>query len=221
MVRQAPLKLGVPKSVVVIGCGGVGTWVAYFLALAGVKELWLFDHDIVSDHNLNRVPLSKKAIGTRKTQAVKNLIHSVRPDCSVLAMGGWDLTTAALFGTEVKHVVVATDTLSSRQEIYKWASVFATYIEVAAEGEMGSATGVPANWQTSEETQVGYQSVPVWLGPCVMAAMVAVNHVVHNVRMGDRTIRMGWNEDRFYIFDSEAPDLIAIPDGVKKEKHAE
>ena len=65
------------------------------------------------------------------------------------------------------------------------------YIEAAAEGETGSVTGAPAEWATPDEESPGYASVPVWVGPCITAAAMAVAHVLHQTTLGDRTIRQG------------------------------
>jgi hypothetical protein len=204
LARQESLKLEIPKSVAVVGCGGVGSWTAYFLALAGVPELWLFDFDSVSDHNLNRIPLPMSAVDKPKSAALAELIHTVRPDCVVYAMGGFDKETVAAVNLDVNWIIATTDTLHSRQMVKKWADKNGVkYIEAAAEGEQGSATGMPAEWATPEEDSPGYASVPCWVGPCVFSAGVAVAHVLHNREMCDRTIRLGWGEQKFEIFDSD------------------
>lgn len=206
MIRQESLKLVIPREVAVVGCGGVGTWVAYFLALTGVKELWLFDGDVVSDHNLNRIPLPADSVDMRKAEAVKKLIESVRPECQVYAMGLFskEVADACDLGSEIDWIVVTTDTLHSRQMVKKWTEHnMVSYIEAAAEGEMGSVTGQPAEWKTPEEDHPGYASVPVWLGPCVFSAAIAVAHIVHDFSIGDRTIRIGCGQYEFEMFDSK------------------
>jgi hypothetical protein len=87
--REAALNLTRPKKAAVVGCGGVGSWVAYLLAMAGVEELWLFDMDTVSPHNRNRVPVMASHDGKLKTEAMRDMITMVRPDCRVYAMRGF------------------------------------------------------------------------------------------------------------------------------------
>jgi len=212
MERQQALGLYIPDSVIVVGCGGVGSWVALMLAMAGVKKIWLFDSDLLEGHNLNRIPLPASAIGKAKSIAIGELIASVRPDCSVMALGMFSVRSAGLLHPNATHVVCATDSLRSRKMVYDWAlGNGLTYVEVAAEGEQGSATGVPAEWSTPGEDRPGYQSVPVWVGPCVFAAGIAVAHVLHDQAMGDRTIRLGWgrvsggDDGTFELFDSAPP----------------
>lgn len=211
MERQQPLGLDLPESVAIVGTGGVGSWTAYFLALAGVPEIWLFDMDIISEHNLNRIPLPITSVGKKKTEAVAELIRSVRPDCVVLPMGLFtkEIAEGCQLNREINWIIATTDTLASRQLVYKWAQdTCVRYIEAAAEGEFGSCTGEPAEWSTPQESQPGYQTVPVWVGPCVFAAAVAVDHVIHSTTIGDRAIRLGWQKDtdeedeQFVMFDS-------------------
>ena len=217
MQRQQALNLQLPNEVAVVGCGGVGSWTAYLLAMAGVKKIWLFDSDLVSESNLNRIPIDQSWIGKPKCQAVAGLIKSVRPDCETMPMGMFTKKLAAqieLAGYgKLTWIISTTDTLKSRQMVQEWAADNGVnYIEAAAEGDYGSATGVAADWATADEVNPGYASVPVWCAPCVSAAVLAVSHVVHNQPMGDRTIRLGWgaNEEsqEFQIFDSEVETVI-------------
>ncbi len=207
--RQSSLALNVPPTVIVVGCGGVGSWCAKFLALAGVENLWLFDPDTVSDHNLNRLPLTPDTVGKYKSEALAEELRRYRPDGKFLAYRTFSPQTADLLGCDTASwIVCTTDTHASRQMAYEWAnSQGVAYIEAAAEGDIGSATGCPAEWATADETSPGYASVPVWVGPSVAAAYLAVSHILHDIQMDDRAIRMGVEKQnysrRFTIFDSE------------------
>lgn len=206
LARQEPLKLDLPKGVAVVGCGGVGSWVAYFLAMAGVPELWLFDHDKVSEHNLNRLPLGPSAINEFKSVALRDLC-SRHKDQSVMAMRGFRAEQAERMNLHesVEVIVAATDTWATRKEVAAFAKKFGLmYVEVAAEGEFGTVTGSPADWATEEETKPGYASVPVWVGPCVNAAAIACSHILHAMDV-ERTYRLGWDKDkRLFTFTERA-----------------
>lgn len=207
--RQQALNLHLPtRGVAVIGCGGVGSWIALYLALAGVTNLWLFDFDTISESNLNRFPLGPDAVGQKKSEALAKAITLLRPTAKPVPMGRFtpELATSIALHHEVNWVVCSTDSLSSRQSAHAWArDVGARYIEAAAEGEYGSVTGAPAEFATPEENLPGYASVPVWVGPCVVAASMAVAHIIHNRRLGDRVIRIGWNGDITDYMDSNTP----------------
>lgn len=82
--RQRELDVNPPEKATVIGVGGVGSWVALDLALAGVEKLYLADHDEIEEHNLNRTPFKQSQIGMDKTQAVAELVAERRMDVEVI-----------------------------------------------------------------------------------------------------------------------------------------
>ncbi|MGC9093952.1 MAG: HesA/MoeB/ThiF family protein, partial [Bacteroidota bacterium] len=77
--RQRNLNIHVPNSICVVGCGGVGSWVAILLALVGVKRMELWDGDIVEETNLNRTLFSPRDVGRNKAQALGEIILRLRP----------------------------------------------------------------------------------------------------------------------------------------------
>jgi len=80
-LRQRELNLTIPKSAAIVGCGGIGSWVAYNLSLLGVEELFLIDDDVLEKHNLNRTPYRTVDVGYEKVIALSCLIADARPDC--------------------------------------------------------------------------------------------------------------------------------------------
>lgn len=76
--RQEPLNLKIPTAVTIIGCGGIGSWIALDLALVGVKKLNLIDNDIIEKTNLNRTPYKTSQIGEFKVAALQELIEERR-----------------------------------------------------------------------------------------------------------------------------------------------
>ena len=70
--------------VMVIGIGGVGSWVAESLARSGVGALTLVDMDDVCITNTNRqIHAIKEAVGTPKVSAMAKRIRSINPDCEL------------------------------------------------------------------------------------------------------------------------------------------
>ena len=68
-------------SVVVLGCGGLGSWTAAALACAGIGRLVLVDDDAVELSNLNRQILFKRDdIGRPKVDAAARALHAFNPD---------------------------------------------------------------------------------------------------------------------------------------------
>jgi tRNA threonylcarbamoyladenosine dehydratase len=70
--------------VVVVGIGGVGSWVAEALARSGVGTLTLIDLDVVAESNLNRQSQAIFAnVGRNKVDAMRDRIASFADDCEV------------------------------------------------------------------------------------------------------------------------------------------
>src|SRR5574343_556867 len=81
--RQKTLNLNKDISITVVGVGGVGYWVAKFAAMSGIEKIYLYDHDVIEEHNLNRLDLPTDAIGKNKAAIVKGMITYLRPDATV------------------------------------------------------------------------------------------------------------------------------------------
>ena len=71
-----------PDYVVVIGLGGVGSWVAYNLGLYA-KHITLIDPDIVEAHNLTRTPYRIRDIGKHKALAMTEIIMEKRAGTNI------------------------------------------------------------------------------------------------------------------------------------------
>ena len=194
--RQQSLALDVPGSVCLVGAGGVGYWTGYTLALGGVPQIYIFDPDVVSESNLNRLPAKPSEIGVPKASVLANEIFNVRPECSVLAFPiRWRPEVADSLG-KPEWLVATTDTHASRKACYEWCKQYGVdYLEAAAEGEFGSVAPSPADFATEDEINPGYASVPVWAGPCMAAGMLAAMHILHNVRPKADVTRIGWQPE--------------------------
>jgi len=69
---------------IVVGLGGIGSWVAIDLALIGIGTLILFDDDKIESSNLNRTLFKLSQVGEYKTKAVKQLISERRKNILVI-----------------------------------------------------------------------------------------------------------------------------------------
>lgn len=63
----------------IAGLGGLGSNIAISLARLGVGKLILVDYDIVEPSNLNRQQYYIRHIGTKKTEAIKQLLNDINP----------------------------------------------------------------------------------------------------------------------------------------------
>ncbi|GLS82404.1 tRNA cyclic N6-threonylcarbamoyladenosine(37) synthase TcdA [Paraferrimonas haliotis] len=70
--------------VVVIGIGGVGTWVAEALARSGIKEITLVDLDDICVTNTNRqIHATAQTIGDSKVEVMAERIKQINPEAIV------------------------------------------------------------------------------------------------------------------------------------------
>ncbi|MDP2089120.1 MAG: HesA/MoeB/ThiF family protein [Flavobacteriaceae bacterium] len=68
------------SNVLIIGCGGLGSAVAVYLAASGVGNIHLVDFDVVSVSNLHRqVFYTLEDVGKPKVFCLKNYIESISP----------------------------------------------------------------------------------------------------------------------------------------------
>lgn len=74
------------KSVLVFGCGGVGSYAIEALARGGIGRLVIVDGDVVAVSNINRQLIAlPETVGMRKVQAEYNRVKQIRPDMVVEA----------------------------------------------------------------------------------------------------------------------------------------
>lgn len=70
--------------VLVVGAGGLGVPVLYYLAGAGVGQITLVDCDRIAEHNLHRQPLYRMdQIGRSKAQAAVHALAALNPEVAV------------------------------------------------------------------------------------------------------------------------------------------
>lgn len=197
--RQETLGINTNQSVAIIGVGGIGSWVALELGLAGVREIHLFDDDTVDTSNLNRLPVLGTMVNLPKTHAVKEMLHLLRGAGTEGLWASQNIYLHPNFHPLLKYpafdwLVVSTDTGKSRDEAFAYAKKHKIkYIEMGAEGHGCTITGSPGDWESSHEADPGYAHVPVWVGPCVLAATVAAYYIL----LGDSpktTLRLDWGE---------------------------
>lgn len=71
-------------SILLIGCGGLGSPLSMYLAAAGIGHLGLVDFDMTDHTNLQRqVAFGTQDVGRPKVEATKDRIHSINPNVKV------------------------------------------------------------------------------------------------------------------------------------------
>lgn len=113
--RQGQQKLTRAR-VLVVGGGGLGSPVAYYLAAAGIGHLGLIDGDVVSLSNLNRQILHNTSdLGMPKVDSARDKLRKLNPDVDIRAYRGYFAGDNAYHLVESYDLMVdATDNLETR-----------------------------------------------------------------------------------------------------------
>jgi hypothetical protein len=75
------------RDIIVLGQGGIGSWVSFFLSRIGCN-LYLFDHDHFEEHNMTGQLVRGKDVNKLKTAAITEIIKEFSPACSVIGAEG-------------------------------------------------------------------------------------------------------------------------------------
>lgn len=78
-----PVRAYQGRDVALIGCGGLGSWVAEFLARAGIRSIALLDPSTVKGGLLVRQDFTDEDVGEAKDAALARRLTAIAPDCEV------------------------------------------------------------------------------------------------------------------------------------------
>lgn len=109
-------------SVLILGVGGVGGYVAESLVRSGISTLILVDFDIIDETNINRQIIAlSSTIGKKKVDALKARIHDINPSCNVITYDIFyqEENKNLIFQNKIDYVVDACDTINSKKLIIK------------------------------------------------------------------------------------------------------
>jgi molybdopterin/thiamine biosynthesis adenylyltransferase len=170
--RQKELKLNRKQSVTIVGCGGIGYWVAKICALSGIKKILLFDPDVIEDVNLNRMDVPFKFLGRNKADVAKIAIDSIRDNvvCYSFPFKFNDMAD------KTDWVIDCTDRDTEQLENQKIArKMGSNYFKAGYDGENFGIHNSVAEWGESTE---GYRIVPSWSVPAMIVAALSVAKIM-------------------------------------------
>lgn len=99
----------------IIGVGAVGSTIAENLARLGVKKLYLYDFDTVTEHNITNQMFTSKHVGMSKLDALTQILTEINPEIELITVPeGWTEGT-----TLSGYVYLAVDDIELRQKIVK------------------------------------------------------------------------------------------------------
>ena len=188
--RQEKLILNKDQSVTIIGCGGIGYWVAKFAALSGIDEIWLFDPDTFEDHNFNRIDLNPKFVGRNKAEITKAMVVNIRENATVYS---FPYKYSEITAEKTNWIIDCTDNHESQIINQKIANKLGSrYLKAGYDGENLSIHNSVAEWGEAED---GYIVIPSWVVPASIVAALTIGKVM---KYYDKEIIT--SIDKMYIF---------------------
>lgn len=109
--------------VVVVGIGGVGSWVAEALARSAIGEITLIDLDDICISNVNRqIHATDQTIGQMKVEVMADRIRAINPYCQVHQRAAFIQASnlAELIPDHVDYVVDAIDNVRDKAALIAW-----------------------------------------------------------------------------------------------------
>ena len=110
------------KSVLILGVGGVGGYVAEALSRSDIGTLILVDYDIVDVTNINRQIIAlESTIGKKKVDVLEERIKDINSGCKIIKIDKFiDLNNLEdLFKYNIDFFVDACDTVITKKEVIK------------------------------------------------------------------------------------------------------
>lgn len=108
------------KSVLVLGCGGVGGYVVEALARSGIGTLILVDFDFIDVTNINRQIIAlDSTIGRKKVDVLEERVKDINPNCNVIKIDEFINrdNMSLLFLNKIDYFVDACDTIDVKKNV--------------------------------------------------------------------------------------------------------
>ena len=122
LIGKDNLKKLKDKSVVILGCGGVGGYVCEALARSGIATLILIDYDIVDETNINRQIIAlESTIGKKKVDLLEKRIKDINKGCKVIKIDKFidEGNYIDIFNNKIDYFVDACDTVKTKKLVIK------------------------------------------------------------------------------------------------------
>ncbi len=135
--------------VAIAGCGGLGSHLAWYLSRLGIKNIRLFDADIVADHNIANQVFGEMHIGMPKAAALAEGINR---------MIGTRVQAVREFVTESRDlapvVFLCVDTMSARKTIMEQCIFGNPQVLYVFDGRMDGSHGVVYSFDPNDAEHV-------------------------------------------------------------------
>lgn len=132
----------------IIGVGAVGSYIALTLAKLGIKKLYIWDFDIVEEHNITNQVYDYNDLGKPKTEALKEHLLRNNPDMTVYCKGKY--TDQYLKGI----IFLTVDKIKLRKTILE-DLMYNPFIKLVIDGRIGLEKGqvITTTWNSAKSIQ--------------------------------------------------------------------
>ncbi|MDD3186914.1 MAG: tRNA threonylcarbamoyladenosine dehydratase [Bacilli bacterium] len=112
------------KKILVIGLGGVGSYVVESLVRCGIENITIVDNDIIDITNINRQLLAlHSTIKRKKVDVCEERILDINPNCRVTKIDTFITkdNIDLLFKTKIDYIIDACDFMETKKELIKYS----------------------------------------------------------------------------------------------------
>lgn len=108
------------STVMVVGCGAVGSFAVEALARSGIGRLILVDFDVIEPSNINRQLFAlTSTVGQPKVDVAAIRVRDINPDIRVTPINAF-FDDVFMADVEPDFVIDAIDTVPSKIALYRW-----------------------------------------------------------------------------------------------------
>lgn len=166
------------KSVMIVGVGGVGGYVAEMLARTGIGKLGIIDFDKVEESNINRQIIATNSnLGKQKVTAMKERLYDINPDIIICEfdckLSKDNLTSFNL--QDYDYVVDAIDIVENKVNLIEFCHL--NKINIISAMGAGNKTCIP-QYVVSDIYKTEYDKLSKVMRKKLKERNIAKHHVV-------------------------------------------
>ena len=208
----------ITEKLTIVGCGAVGSHVALTAARMGFSEFELWDDDNVEPHNLPNQTYMPKHIGTAKVVALGEVLKEFNPAIRI-TQKNMRLTTETADDLS-GMVLIATDSMSSRQEISKLIAMnfmVSSVVELRLGFDYGEVHIIDnlnpeevTNWQATFKNDDEVEEGPCNLKICTTLVLITSAFAVHQMceKFAAQRRVEEWKYQTRTVFALTPPNLV-------------
>lgn len=108
------------KTVLVLGCGGVGGYVLEALVRSNIGRVIIVDYDVIAESNINRQIIAlESTIGLKKVDVLEKRLKDINSNCEIIKIDKFidEENILELFNYEIDFFVDACDTVRTKKAV--------------------------------------------------------------------------------------------------------